>query len=113
VKRNAADARAFVQRYAEETPHELEALANDVARLGRPELLPLDRTYASLDRVEDYYRLVLDAQAPGARKGARERVARYVGATLIEQAGGRWALDPYEGESMTVTGMRAVPGAVF
>lgn len=108
AKRSAAE----VKVYAEETPGELEALAKAVTKLGRPELLPLDRSYASLDRLEDYLLLVLDGHAPGSRARTRERVARYVGATVIEQAGGRWAPGEHDGDSIAVRGLRAVPAAV-
>lgn len=58
----------------------------------------LDRSYESLDVVEDaLVKLVPEGVLPRA---LRDRAARYVGATLIERRGGRWAVggDSREGE---------------
>lgn len=101
---------AEVKAYAEESAKELEALAKDVAKLGRPELLPLDLTYESLDRLEDYLLLVLDGHAPGKKKKAQERAVRYAGEVVIAQAGGRWASGAPDAE-VAITGLRALPGA--
>jgi hypothetical protein len=71
------------------------AVEEDVAALTariereRPQVLPLDRTYASLDRIEDFYRSLLEAAADGG-KDVDAQVASYVGATLAAATGGRW-----------------------
>lgn len=99
---------AEVKAYAERTPKELEALEEAVAKLGRPGLLPLDRTYASLDRLEDWLLLVLDGQAKGSKKEAMERAVRYAGETVIAQTGGRWASGAPDAE-LAITGQRGAP----
>ncbi len=54
--------------------------------------VPLDLSYESLDRLEDYYRGVLEKSSDlKALKVVNERCARYVGATLAEHTKGTWA----------------------
>lgn len=105
--------KAALQKYEMEMLSELEALTADVTKAGRAELLPLDRSYASLDRVEDYYVLVLDKKIKTDAKRAEQRVARYAGATVVEQAGGRWAVGTEDVDPFVVTKLRAAPKAVY
>jgi hypothetical protein len=73
-------------------PTHLEALRSSVQQQ-QPELLPLDLSYESLDRVEDHYRAVLDSKVGADElKALRDRISLYVGATLIERVGGSWAV---------------------
>ena len=53
---------------------------------------PLDRAYASLDRVEDYLTTALDGVQGTERELLVRRVEWYVGATLIQEAHGAWAI---------------------
>jgi hypothetical protein len=106
--------KAALQKYEMEMLSELEGLIADVTKTGRGELLPLDRSYASLDRVEDYYALVLDKKVKVDAKRAEQRVARYAGAVVVEQAGGKWAAGPDDGvDPFVVTKLRAAPKAVY
>ncbi|GDX82148.1 hypothetical protein LBMAG42_39590 [Deltaproteobacteria bacterium] len=67
----------------------LDVLRAEVARVEDPNLLPLDLTYDSLDRLEDYFLLVLGGTVT-ADDGLATRMARYLGDTLIKNAGGCW-----------------------
>jgi len=71
---------------------DLEALRSAVAATARQDLSPLDGSYGSIDRLEDYFRLVLEGSLTGDER-LPSQIARYVGATLIEHAGGRWATE--------------------
>ena len=51
---------------------------------------PLDRSYASLDRVEDYLGAALDSVRDSERDRLVRRVERYVGVTLVEHTGAAW-----------------------
>lgn len=104
--------KAAVQKFEMEMLSELEALIADVTKTGRGALLPLDRSYASLDRVEDYYMLVLDKKVAADKARATLRVARYTGATLVEQAGGKWAAGDNDAVP-AVTKLRAAPKDAF
>jgi len=81
---STTDGEAFVRA----VPEELAALAEMIAQQ-QPDLLPLDRSYASLDRVEDFYQACLE-EATGASASLESRLACYVGATLAASTGGRW-----------------------
>jgi hypothetical protein len=105
--------KAALQKFEMEMLSELEALTADVQKAGRPELLPLDKSYASLDRVEDYYGLVLDKKVKTDAARAKARVARYAGATLIYHAGGSWAPGPDDHDVAKVTKLRAAPKAEY
>jgi hypothetical protein len=105
--------KAALQKFEMEMLSELEGLIGDVTKTGRGELLPLDRSYASLDRVEDYYALVLDKKVKVDAKRAEQRVARYAGAVVVEQAGGKWIEGTAETEPFVVTKLRAAPKAVY
>src|SRR5690606_1166638 len=73
-------------------PEEIAALeAAIAARGGRA---ALDRSYESIDRLEDHLLDVLPALAGQEREETLARAARYVGQTLVERAGGQWALRP-------------------
>lgn len=105
--------KASLQKYEMEMLSELEALTADVTKVGRKDLLPLDKSYASLDRVENYYTLVLDKKVKADASKAEQRVARYAGATVIAQAGGRWAAGSDDSDPFVVTKLRAAPKAVY
>lgn len=109
-KRGGGDA---VEAYLREMAAELDALGADVKKTGRRQLLPLDLSYASLDRAEDYYRLLLGKRVTGKAAKAAERLTRYAGATLIENAGGAWAVGPSEDDPFCVTRLSTVPKAQF
>ncbi|MBX3154851.1 MAG: hypothetical protein KF773_02540 [Deltaproteobacteria bacterium] len=79
-----------LERFVRELPAELEALEYDVRAQGATELLPLDRSYDSLDRLEDFYTMVLDGRGRVGSEQVEPRLGRYVGATLIERTGGKW-----------------------
>lgn len=100
-----------LRQFESEMAGELEALTLDVARAGRAGLLPLDRSYASLDRIEDYSRLVLDRKKKAGRARAESCVARYVGGVVAEQADGRWRAGTARTEAFVVK-LRAVPRVV-
>jgi hypothetical protein len=74
------------------------AAQDDVAELSgqiareRPDLLPLDLSYESLDRVEDFYGQQLEQGNDSTADALNSRVASYVGATLVRSAGGAWEL---------------------
>ena len=102
-----------VDEYVSKMASELDALRADVKKAGRPQLLPLDLSYESLDRAEDFYRLVLDKRVPGKLATVADRLVRYAGATLIENAGGEWAAGPTAAEPICVTKMKGVPKARF
>ena len=51
-----------IDAYVKEMSSELEALRSDVAASGQRNLLPLDLSYQSLDRLEDYLFLVVDGK---------------------------------------------------
>lgn len=96
------------QDLARAVPGELEAL-RQVSAAHRPELLPFDLTYESIDRVEDLLRHIIDGKAGGESVDSAEpRVAAYLGQTLIERAGGAWrqggARDEFPGRPC-VTGL--------
>lgn len=77
----------------------LDALKTQVTEMGRPELLPLDNTYESLDRLEAAFGLVLDRVAPVDDLDIfATRVARYLGRTFQKHMGGNWELcdDPQD-----------------
>jgi len=70
----------------------LETLTGELAALERDVGLPLDRSYSSLDAVEDHLLGALPGQDKTARDRLVSRVERYVGATLVANAGGTWAM---------------------
>jgi hypothetical protein len=91
--------RPAVERFLAAMPAELAALEKDVGEL--------DRSYASLDRVEDYLLGVVSGKITGDKGVARGRVARYAGAVLAERAGGSWATRKKDEDAMCIT---AFPG---
>jgi hypothetical protein len=101
----------LVQKFKLEMLSELEALTGDVREAGRSDLLPLDLSYASLDRAEDFYLLVADKQVSLDKERTKRRVARYAGATLVEHAGGEWAAGDNE-RVPAVTKLHAAPHAL-
>jgi hypothetical protein len=73
-------------------PGQLEAL-RELAGEKRPDLIPLDLTYESLDRVEDLFRDIIEGKVSGATVDSTEPlVATYLGQTLIDRAGGKWGV---------------------
>jgi hypothetical protein len=105
--------KAALQKFEMEMLSELEGLAADVGKAGRSDLLPLDKSYASLDRVEDFYLLVVAGRVQVDKARAKQRVARYAGVTLAEHAGGKWASGTTETDPVVVTKLRAAPKATF
>lgn len=108
----AAEGKKALESFVREMPAELDALRADVKKADRSQLLPLDLSYDSLDRLEDYLRLVFDKRVRADADKARNRAARYVGATIVERAGARWGLatdDDYD--PLCVTGASAAPKA--
>jgi hypothetical protein len=89
---------------------DLEALERAVAAHGNPALQPLDYSYESLDRVEDYLREVIDTQPTEVRAVTELRIARYLGQTLIHRAGGRWARRRSDAADLAVTGLPELGG---
>ena len=80
------------QEVAGAVPGQLEAL-RQLAAENRPDLLPFDLTYESIDRVEDLFRDIIDGKASGASVDNTEPlVAAYLGQTLIDRAGGKWGV---------------------
>jgi hypothetical protein len=75
------------ERFSQTVSDELAALAPTIKQQ-RPKSLPLDYSYASLDRVEDFYQSRLDAD--GSSDTLDSQLAYYVGATLADSTGGRW-----------------------
>lgn len=103
-----------IDEYVSEMSKELDALRADVKKADRAQLLPLDLSYESIDRAEDFYRLVLDKRVSGVNAPrTAERLVRYVGQTLIENAGGAWAAGPRASETVCVTKMKGAPKAQF
>ena len=51
------------------------------------DLAQLDRTYESLDRVEDHFGLVLDGKVKEPKAKAKKRVVVHVGETIVAQTG--------------------------
>jgi hypothetical protein len=102
----AVDLPAFV----EALPRALVDLRAAVEAVRQPALLPLDLSYESLDRLEDYYRICLEGNAtPDEQKQLRGSLSRYLGATLIEHTGGVWkivrgSVEPLVGKLPQVTG---------
>lgn len=92
MKRTPAQRKPLLEAYLREMPHELDALRADVSKAGCPQLLPLDSSYESLDRLEDYLALVLDRRVPTDAAIVQQRAIRYVGTTSVECTGGRWSL---------------------
>ncbi|MGE0323299.1 MAG: hypothetical protein AB7K71_17410 [Polyangiaceae bacterium] len=80
-----------IDGYMKAMSSELEALRADVAASGHRELLPLDLSYESLDRLEDFLYLVVDGKLKGDLAKLWSRAGRYVGSTLAERVGGTWA----------------------
>jgi hypothetical protein len=71
----------------------LMGLRAQVAAFDLPELLPLDGTPESLDRLERAYDLVLDGDVrSGDLDVFATRVARYLGEALRRDVGGHWRL---------------------
>lgn len=70
-----------------DAPAAIQELRASVAQAGIPELMPLDLSYESLDRLEDYLRLVLEERLPAERSVVLDRASAYVTATLARQAG--------------------------
>ena len=71
----------------------LMRLRAQVAAFDLPELLPLDGTPESLDRLERAYDLVLDGDVrSGDLDVFATRVARYLGEALRRDVGGHWRL---------------------
>lgn len=48
----------------------------------------IDRSYESLDRIEDHFSLVLDGEVKTPKAKTRQRVVRHVGETIVAQTGG-------------------------
>jgi hypothetical protein len=74
-------------------PDALEALEAYMVGLSRPELLPLDYSLESLDRVEKLYGLVLDGAitSPFNNDTLTTQLGSYIGETLLKQVGGKWS----------------------
>jgi hypothetical protein len=71
---------------------ELDALRAEIAQVTK-DSAPLGLSYESIDRVEDYYRRVLDAPPPADQlERVKGRIVRYVGQTVIEHTKGAWAI---------------------
>jgi hypothetical protein len=74
---------------------ELEALNSYVKSLSLTELLPLDYTFESIDRVEQLLSLVLDQKIEPPAGGIERlinQVARYMGKVYQQYVGGEWQL---------------------
>jgi hypothetical protein len=74
------------EQYIRDMDAELVALEEVM----RAQQLPLDRSYESLDRLEDYYGLVLDGRVSTDVAVLETRLGRYVGTALAAHAGGTW-----------------------
>lgn len=96
-----------IDAYVKDIPSELEALRAEVAACGQGGLLPLDLSYESLDRLEDYLFLVVDSKAKIDLAKLRSRGGRYVAATLVERAAGKWVASKKDKKAV-VSGL---PGA--
>jgi hypothetical protein len=84
---------------------DVASLRDEVAR-ERPDLLPLDLSYASIDRLEGYYRAALEA---GTSSDVLDgRVASYLGATLAASTGGRW-IPPRQASDRNRPGITRLP----
>lgn len=108
----AAEGKKLLESFLREMPAELEGLRADVKKADRPQLLPLDQSYESLDRLEDFLRLVFEGRVRVDADKARERGARYFGATVAARTGGAWGLatdDAYD--PLCVSGAPAAPDA--
>jgi hypothetical protein len=93
MTRTGSQSKDGFQEYVRTMSDELGALRQAVQASGRRDLLPLDHTYESIDRVEDFFRLVLDGKLSGQTVEVTEsRVARYLGQTLVDRTGARWEL---------------------
>lgn len=77
--------------------------------------LGLDLSYESIDRAEDRLRAVLEAGNEGEVARWRRVLSYYLGATLVEHAGGRWALGGKRGATarLSVTGFPGATKAEF
>jgi hypothetical protein len=74
-------------------PDCLDALQAYVAGLSRHELLPLDYSFESLDRIEKLYGLVLDRELACQVDWDifATRIGSYLGETLQKRIGGKWS----------------------
>jgi hypothetical protein len=107
-----AEGKKLLDSFVREMPAELEALRAEVQKAGRAQLLPLDRSYESLDRLEDFLALVLDKRVRADVATVQKRCARYVGATACERAGAKWALASDDDfDPLAVTGFTGAPAA--
>lgn len=71
----------------------LEALITQVKKFDKPDLLPLDYSIESLDRIERSFDVVLDGvERVDDLDVFATRVGRYLGEVLRKTVGGRWAL---------------------
>jgi hypothetical protein len=81
----------FLERYKREHSSELKALRAAVS----DEYRPLDLSYPSLDRVEEYYRSILGStKDPHELEQIENSIGHYVAATLIEHTDGELAVAP-------------------
>ncbi len=92
----------------------LEALQEFVAGLGRPDLLPLDFTFESLDRVEQMFKEALEGKIKlpdgvTTRKLATA-VARYLGETVTRRLGGEWGWRRSGDVNYGLPGVQEIPG---
>src|SRR6478609_1794019 len=73
----------------------LDALTAFAKSLDRPELLPLDYSFESLDRLESLFELVLngDAKPDVSNDLFQTRLATYLGETRRKNLGGKWKLE--------------------
>ena len=98
-------------------PRDLEALRAAAKATGKAGFLPLDLSYESLDRLEDYAKHALaTASDLAAWKPHRDLQMRYLGATLIEHVKGTWGVggDLSSGEPVVhVPGLKARPFRPF
>ena len=87
--------RGKFEDYLQYMDDSLEALIAFAKSLNRPELLPLDYTFESLDRLEHLYELVLsgDAKPDVSEDKFRTRLATYLGETRRKNLGGKWKLE--------------------
>jgi hypothetical protein len=94
-----------LQSSVDEAIGELQRLATQ-AKLGA-----LDKTYESLDRLEELLVAVKQGKQKGIDvEGIKPLAERYIGATTIQNAGGRWDLAKMKGEAKPRPCVVALPG---
>lgn len=99
-------------RFLAEREAACDALRAFARAAGRPEVWPLDHSVDSIDRVESLLGLVLSGGAdPGIDVEAfGDRVATYLGETLVRTGRGRWALsDDPDSPTFGLPGVADIP----